>query len=216
MTTDVISAIQLLHAASYGALSTSSVQMPGYPFATVLPFVVDEHHFPVFLISSLAEHTKNLNADSRASFLIAAGERGSVLREPRLTLVGDVTQFEPSAEMVARYVRYQPDARRYLQLSDFAFYRFAPKRARYIAGFGEMGWVDEDDWTSTTMLPLSDEDALFLEVAHPLPNGSRLLGIDCYGIDTERQGTRERHVMPNAPVAPDMLGLTLKRYIASL
>lgn len=206
MTTHLIAAMQLLHTPSYGVLATHSEQIAGYPFATVLPFVPDELHRPVLLVSALAEHTRNLHADMRASFLVAAGDSGNVLREARLTLVGDAERFEPSSAMVARYVRYRPDARRYLQLGDFSFYRLAVKRARYIAGFGEMGWVEHADWSGAMSLSLSEEDTCIADLAAFLPGHVRLLGIDCYGIDIERQGKRERYVLPNAPVEPGALG----------
>ena len=61
--------IPLLHESAFGVLATHSTQLPGYPFASILPFVLDESHRPIFLISALAEHTKNLLADARASFL---------------------------------------------------------------------------------------------------------------------------------------------------
>jgi hypothetical protein len=42
----------------------------------------------------------------------------------------------------ARYLRYQPQAADYLALGDFRFFRMEPARARFIGGFGRMGWVD--------------------------------------------------------------------------
>jgi putative heme iron utilization protein len=60
-------AIHLLHEAAYGTLATHSAILPGYPYATVVPYVPDETQRPVVCLSALAEHTKNLLADSRVS-----------------------------------------------------------------------------------------------------------------------------------------------------
>lgn len=206
-------ALQLLHAASSGVLATHSVEVLGYPFATVLPFVLDELHQPVFLISGLAEHTKNLLADGRASFLVTAGEGSRVLREARLTLVGDAAPCTLSEAMLARYLRYQPDARRYLQLADFRFFRLVPQRARYIAGFGAMGWIESGELQQQAALPLSAEAACLTGAENTLPGDMRLLGIDCYGMDVERQGQRARLPFDDAPLAP---GTILAAVAASL
>lgn len=185
-------AIHLLHTVAFGTLATHSLQLQGYPFATALPFVPDEQHCPVFLISGLAEHTKNLVADCRASFLVSASNDASVLTGSRMTLVGDAVRIDAPQELVARYVRYQPDAEQYLSLGDFAFFRLTPRRVRYIAGFGHMGWIEEADWAQAQVLSLFDEVAGLRELTGSHPPGIRLLGLDCYGADIERQGKRDR------------------------
>lgn len=206
--------IALLHKTSYGVLATQSTAVPGYPFASISPFVLDERHCPIFLISALAEHTKNLMADHRASFLVASPDGHNVLSGARLTLVGDVRRFDASQELIARYLRYQPDAKQYLSLGDFAFFRLTPKRARYVAGFGEMGWMDEVEWAKGTVLALSDEAILYRDLMAILPTGIRLLGLDCYGVDIERQGQRERLQFPHAPVTQHVAE-AIKRFLAA-
>lgn len=216
MKTHLDTVIPLLHKTPYGVLATQSTQMPGYPFASILPFILDEGHCPVFLISALAEHTKNLMADHRASFLVSSPNGENVLTGVRLTLVGDVQRVDVSQELVARYLRYQPDAKRYLELGDFAFFRLTPKRARYVAGFGEMGWMEEGEWANGAVLPLVDEAKFYSDLIAVLPTGIRLLGLDCYGVDIERQGKRERQQFPNAPVAAENIGEVTKQFLAAL
>ena len=208
--------IPLLHKTPYGVLATQSAQLPGYPFASILPFILDERQRPVFLISALAEHTKNLLADHRASFLVSNPDRQNVLTGARLTLVGDVQHFDPSEQLLARYLRYQPDARQYLDLGDFALFRLTTKRARYVAGFGEMGWLEETEWAQVTILPLVDEAKFCCDLVEVLPIGIRLLGVDRYGVDIERQGKRERLQFPNAPVAAEHVGDAIKRFLTAL
>ncbi len=185
-------ALHLLHSAASGALATHSAHMPGYPFATALPFVPDETHCPVFLLSTLAEHTKNLLANPHASLLVAGADARNVLSAPRMTVVGDVARIATTPELAARYVRYQPDAQQYLELGDFAFFRLQPKRVRYIGGFAQMGWVEEAEWRDAAVLPPAEEAALLKRFETALPAGAKLLGIDCYGVDIERDGMRQR------------------------
>lgn len=155
-------------------------------------------------------------ADHRASFLVSSPNGENVLTGVRLTLVGDVQRVDVSQELVARYLRYQPDAKRYLELGDFAFFRLTPKRARYVAGFGEMGWMEEGEWANGAVLPLVDEAKFYSDLIAVLPTGIRLLGLDCYGVDIERQGKRERQQFPNAPVAAENIGEVTKQFLAAL
>jgi heme iron utilization protein len=212
MKPDLASAIHLLHRAPFGALATQSSQMAGYPFATALPFVTDEAHCPVFLLSGLAEHTKNLLANPHASLLVTAPHDDNVLEAPRMTLVGDVNRFEASAELQARYVRYQPHAAQYLELGDFSFFRLAPKRARYIGGFAQMGWLEQDAWGQAQALVPDAEAALLRDLANDIPAAIQLMGVDCYGIDFMRNGSRERYPF-DSPLAIDSIRAGIMRFL---
>jgi putative heme iron utilization protein len=76
-------ALQLLHGQHYATLATHAGQLPGYPYATVLPYVLDEQHRPLLLISALAEHTRNLLADGRCSLsVLEAGAERRAGRRP--------------------------------------------------------------------------------------------------------------------------------------
>ncbi|HJV84945.1 MAG TPA: pyridoxamine 5'-phosphate oxidase family protein [Noviherbaspirillum sp.] len=203
-------ALQLLHRASSGALATHATQMPGYPFATALPFVPDELHRPVFLVSTLAEHTKNLVANPHASFLLTDPQAPDVLDAPRMTIIGDATRLEPSPGLVARFVRYQPQAEQYLALGDFSFYALSPKRVRYIAGFAKMGWIEESEWFDVKPLALAEEARLVTKLDGRLPTNIRVLGIDRYGIDLIREGVRERKTF-SGPLPDEELARELEQ-----
>jgi hypothetical protein len=216
MKIDFDSVVHLLHESRYGSLATQSIQMPGYPFASILPFVLDENVHPVFLISRLAEHTKNLTVDCRASFIVHGCGAQNVLTAERVSLMGDVRQFDASAELVARYLRYRPDAEQYLGLGDLAFFRLKPKGARYVAGFGRMGWTEEADWAGSVVLSLVDEEKLVHSLIEAQPAGIQLLGFDCYGFDFERAGKRERQRFPDGPLAAEKIGETVKRILSTV
>lgn len=203
MKVPVDSAVHLIHEVGYGTLATYSIHLPGFPFATVLPFVPDENHNPVFFISKLAEHTKNLLADKRVSFLIARPEGEDVQAGPRITLVGEVNKIDPSADFAERFFRYHPGMRQLASFGDFAFYGLHPSRLRLIAGFGMAGWIEQEAWRAVPSLVMAQENALMAALEGRA--GDRLLGLDCYGMDMERAGKRVRIRFPETPLLPDAI-----------
>jgi putative heme iron utilization protein len=130
-----------------GVLSTLSTSLAGYPFGSIVPFVLDARSRPVILISALAEHTKNLAGDPRAS-LIAHGYEEEVQAGPRLTLIGDAARVVDDAAVRRRYLRYFPAAQDLLPLGDFSFWMIEPKRLLFIRGFGRIHWIDADAFHS--------------------------------------------------------------------
>jgi len=199
----VESALHLLHEAACATLATHATQLAGYPYATALPCVVDETHCPMFCISALAEHTRNLLADPRVSLSVLSTENPSVQAAERMTLLGDAERLVPSPERLTRYLRYQPDAKQYLEL-DFMFFRLRPKRMRYIGGIGKMGWLEAAAWDALPVLSPGREAELLRDAALKAPAGVRLLGIDLFGMDYEAHGIRARQPFPEVRSAENL------------
>src|SRR6202162_1580303 len=81
----------LVYLGRIGSLSTLSRKQPGYPFGSVMPYGLDDHGRPIFLISTMAMHTQNLQADPRASLLVTQPDGGGdPLGASRVTLLGNV------------------------------------------------------------------------------------------------------------------------------
>jgi heme oxygenase (biliverdin-IX-beta and delta-forming) len=133
---------QLLEAERHGVLATLSVMQAGWPFASATPFALDAEGRPLFLLSELAEHTRNLRADARASLIV---QDSGALDDPqagaRVTILGTVGPSSGEGA-TARYVERHPQARYYLPLGDFHVWVLEPKQARFISGFGDMGWLE--------------------------------------------------------------------------
>jgi hypothetical protein len=186
--------LDLLHRSAVGTLATHLREPDGFPYPTMLPYAPDAHHRPVILVSGLAEHTRNLQADPRAGFLVVDAANADVLAGERVTLIGRFNLIEPTPALVRRYLRYHPEAQRYLALGDFAFRAMEIDRLRYIGGFGAMGWLKGDELDPLEPLPEEDESALieFFE-GHPArPAELELLGIDRYGVDVKLPGDTEK------------------------
>lgn len=207
-------AIELLHSADDAALATLSAALHGHPFASQVPFITDERQRPVMLLSGLAEHTRNLAADPRASLMIARklGD-GEVAR---LSLVGDVRRIGADDLLVARYLRYHPHARLFLQLGDFAFHRFEPHRAMTVGGFAKAAWLQGSRLTDTPMIAPDAESDLVAALAPTVTGEGTLLGVDPCGADLRGEdGRRRRLHFADAPRAPADIAPALQQALAA-
>ncbi|MBN3792634.1 pyridoxamine 5'-phosphate oxidase family protein [Burkholderia sp. Ac-20353] len=196
--------LHLLHRCALGTLATHSRDPQGFPYPTVVPFAPDARHRPVILVSGLAEHTRNLVADPRAGFLVVDAPDGDVLDAERATLLGRFAPVDADPHLVARYLRYAPDAERFLALGDFTFWALDVERLRYIGGFGRMGWVDGAALDPRAPLAFDDEQALWAayDAGDARRAGLDLLGVDRYGADWRRDGQRDGRRLRTAFDAP--------------
>ena len=197
---------QFLRSTRSGVLSSFSVKFDGYPFGSVMPFVLGHDCQPVLFISNIAEHTKNIIANPKISLLVIQSELKNaedLHANGRLTLIGDAEKLDKNnTELMARYCRYLPYSTGYLAMHDFQFYRINITQARYIAGFGKMGWmagdeiVDVKNSNSIAALETSmiehmnadHQDSIMQYCQHfhsASPKRVNLIGIDCDGFDVE-------------------------------
>ncbi|MFL9902846.1 pyridoxamine 5'-phosphate oxidase family protein [Paraburkholderia fungorum] len=199
--------LHLLHSAAIGTLATHARQPEGFPYPSVLPFAPDPQHRPTILVSRLAEHTHNLHADPRAGFLVVDAPDGDVLSGQRATLLGTFEQVDPSPGVVQRYLRYHPDAERYLVLGDFTFWTMRLERLRYIGGFGAMGWLAGAELDPLPSLGVEEENALIGHFAASSSSTRRLelLGVDRYGADLKVDGARIRFAFADAKLNTETL-----------
>lgn len=193
---------RFLRAQHAGTLATVSARLAGYPFGSVVPYALDFRARPVILISALAEHTRNLAADPRASLLVHAYE-ADVQAGPRLTLVGDAASLPQDDAACARYLRRFPDAARLLALGDFSFRTIVPRALLFVQGFGRIDWIDADAFAPPADQLAGAEaeilDHLNADHAETLllycralagvdAREARATGADCDGIDVRAGG----------------------------
>jgi hypothetical protein len=99
-------------------------------------------------VSRLAAHTRDLEADPRASLMwMAPLEEGSdPLALPRVTvacLAGPVPE-EDRATASRTYLARFPHAEPLLGFGDFALWRLRPESARLVQGFGRAATLDRE------------------------------------------------------------------------
>jgi hypothetical protein len=127
----------LMRTALKGSLATLDRET-GHPYASLVLVATEPDGAPIFLISNLAEHTRNLQNDMRASVLFdGTGDLADPLTGGRVTLIGEA---RPAAGPVAlrRFLARHPSAEGYAGFADFAAYRLEPSRGHYIGGFGRI------------------------------------------------------------------------------
>jgi len=137
----------LLERERNGVLATLSASRAGWPFGSVAAFALSDQGEPILLFSRLAEHTRNLQADPRASLLVQdAASRDDPQAGARVTLLGTIEPVTAAdgASAESRYLAKHPQAVHYLSLGDFRLYILRVTAARYINTFGAMGWIDGD------------------------------------------------------------------------
>lgn len=148
---------RMLRAHRYGAMSTLSKKFDGYPFGSITPYLVDHDGSLLILISTLAEHTKNIGHDPRVS-LIAHDQRDpNIQTQGRVTVIGNAQPEPNRAQAGLRYLSYFPEARNYFEMHDFSFYRILPVAIRYIGGFGKIHWVNMENY-SVQPYPLIEQE----------------------------------------------------------
>ncbi len=148
MKTDARQARALVASAKTATLSTIATRPAGYPFGSLAAITADGRGRPLLLLSSLAEHTKNLAASPLASILVAEGGLASA----RVTLLGRAARV-PEAEVDevrATYLAAHPDAAAWASFRDFAFYRLEVEEVRMVEGFGKMGWITAADYAAAS------------------------------------------------------------------
>ncbi|QDV21904.1 HugZ family pyridoxamine 5'-phosphate oxidase [Aureliella helgolandensis] len=149
-----------------GVLSTHSNKCPGFPFGSTMPYALDAAGRPLFLVSSMAMHTKNLKADARCSLFVTAPDAHlDPLGAGRMTLLGSAEPV-PSEELAAdraAYLAAHENAKYYVDFADFSFWRLNPSELYFVGGFGVMGWIEAADFERAVPDPLAEAASGILE-----------------------------------------------------
>ena len=140
--TPALEARRFLRRTHSGVLSTHSARFVGYPFGSVVPFILDHDGQPLILISTLAEHTKNIAANPKVSLIVFEANQSDWQAGARLTLMGTASITDKQdGSLRARYLSYFPQAEQYFDMHDFLFHRIQVEQVRYIGGFGKIHWI---------------------------------------------------------------------------
>jgi heme iron utilization protein len=190
---------RMLRAHRYGALSTWSKKLDGYPFGSITPYLADHDGSLLILISTLAEHTKNIGHDPRVSLITHDQRDPHIQTQGRVTVVGNA-RLEPNREQTGlRYLRYFPEAQTYFAMHDFSFYRIRPVAIRYIGGFGKIHWVNMENYAVIQAEAYAKQEEAVLAETNTRQQASlrqllqqrysidamnvQAIGIDCDGLD---------------------------------
>jgi putative heme iron utilization protein len=156
----------LMYLGRIGSLSTLSRKQLGFPFGSVMPYGLDDHGRPIFLISTMAMHTQNLHADPRASLLVTQEDgAGDPLGASRVTLLGSVVPLAAPEVADARelYLARYANSKYWVDFEDFSFYRMDVLDVYYVGGFGVMGWISASEYGNSQPDPLADSMAEIIQ-----------------------------------------------------
>jgi putative heme iron utilization protein len=208
---------RILKSVPMASLATLAATADGWPYASLVACAVGHDGTPALLLSELADHTRNLRADPRASLLLdnTAGLANRMAGE-RLTLMGRLAPVE-DAVLRRRYLARHPGAAHYADFADFALWAMTVERAHLVGGFANAHWLE----AAAVLAPLPEayalteaetgilehmnadhRDAIDVYANHLARRGGqgwRLTGIDREGIDLRRAGETARVAFP-APV----------------
>jgi putative heme iron utilization protein len=159
---DVTDAKRLMRLARTASLATLEPD-GGAPLTTLVGVASDFDGAPLFLMSRLSRHTRNLALDPRASLLLTGQHaRGDPLNHPRLTLGGRIERCS-EARARLRYLQRNPKALLYADFADFAHFRFKIESVHFNGGFGRAGALAPGD-----ILASRESEAKFAEAEQRL------------------------------------------------
>jgi putative heme iron utilization protein len=152
--TDPELARDIVRRAKLSTMSTMALRPAGFPYASLVAHAADERGRPLFLLSGLAEHTKNLAACDRASLLVVDPNAIDIVSAPRVTIVGTCRPVEASERAAVRdhYVAAHPQAATWFAdyLHAYVLYRLEPQDLRVIVGFGRLSWITPDEYATAS------------------------------------------------------------------
>lgn len=116
----------------------------GYPYASLITVASMPDGSPLTLISQLAEHTRNIEKDTRATVLFdETGGFGDPLEGARVSISGKLEKTQDPAAR-ARFLSRHPSAEVYADFKDFAFYALRMESAHFVGGFGRITDISAD------------------------------------------------------------------------
>ena len=158
--------------ATHGTLG--SLSEDGTPWASLVTFGVMDDGSPVFCLSTLAEHARNLEGDRRASLMVSDPfHAGEILAGGRVTLAGAVKRSDehPDEESArAAHLEAVPSAAMYADFNDFSFWILEVYRVRWVGGYGRMDSASAEDYREAEADPVQPQvpDAIsHLNADHP-------------------------------------------------
>src|ERR1700689_2530714 len=204
----------------------------GAPLTTLVGVASDWDGSPLFLMSELSRHTRNLAVDARASLLLTStGGRGDPLNRPRLTVGGPIAPH-PDPTSRRRYLQRNPKAGLYASFTDFAIRRLQIETIHFNGGFGRADALSVADLlspiASDTEALVEAEPRLLQEVQSlgaeavarlaGVPAGRRVwrpIGLDAEGFDLAAGGMPARVDFSSPALDPDAWRERLREKLAT-
>jgi len=191
----------LVHQTRTATLATLSDG--GAPWASLVMYGLLDDGAPALLVSTLAEHGRNLARDPRASLMVAApAGGGDPLARGRVTLAGRAVRPAGARadEARAACLAAMSAAKLFAEFGDFTLWVLEVDRVRWIGGYGTMGSAAGADYAAASPDPTApaaaraiahlneDHADALLAMAralggYPDATAARCTAIDRHGLD---------------------------------
>jgi heme iron utilization protein len=219
---------RLLRVARTGALATLDAAS-GAPLTTLVSVGSDYSGAPLFFMSTLAQHTKNLATNPSGSLLLTSSSgRGDPLNRPRLTIGGMIVpHLEASAR--ARFLARNPKAKVYAGFTDFSVFRMELSAVHFNGGFARAAALSPHD----ILTDISNAGALLAAEATLLEEANsrdfklaarlagragsahwRAIGLDPEGLDVNAGARAERASFSVSALSPNAWRNAIDAYLA--
>lgn len=139
-----------------------------HPWASLVAYGLLEDGTPVLMLSTLAEHGRNVLRDTRVSLSI--GDEVPSWADPldtgRVTITGRVEEPADDAERDAAweaYAKVAPASVMYRTFGDFTTYLLRIDRIRWVGGYGRMDWADVEGYVDAEPDPVAPNAAHAIE-----------------------------------------------------
>lgn len=136
-------------------LCTVHHDLDGWPFGSIVPYAISQTGSLIVFLSDISEHSKNLQADARATvFLADPAARDNPQSAPRHAMLvrARLPEGDERAAAEAQYFARFPEAERMRSTHGFLVWLLECHRIRWIAGYGGMGWIEGGDWQAAAAL----------------------------------------------------------------
>ena len=208
-----------------GIATLSTLTETGHPYTSIAPYSAPATGAPLICVSSLAEHTRNLQGDPRASMLIEAPSVPGIdpLSLERVTAIGSFMPADPTDQEIEAHLDLHPFARHYVGFPDFSWWLLGVANLRYVGGFGVMGWAAGRDYANAGPDPVlpharpmiehlnADHAEACVRIVRKLagvPDAVRapVSSIDRYGMTFDAYGSDGDHLATARVAFPEPLG----------
>ena len=113
----------------------------GWPYPSLVQVALDLDGTPLLLLSTLADHTKNIAADPRVGLLFdGTAGMAQPLAGARVSVLGHAERSDDPRHR-ARFLARHPGASLYAGFGDFGLYKVSVRNAHLVAGFGRVHWL---------------------------------------------------------------------------
>ena len=133
---------QIIRASAMAAIATLDADT-GAPYASLVNVATAMDGAPLALMSKLAQHRQNIQADARVSLVFDATQgHEDPLAGARASVMGTAAITERAADM--RRFRARHPGAFYADFADFSCFRIEPEKNHLVAGFGKIEWLGHD------------------------------------------------------------------------